>query len=125
MHTCILSKRKAGWTVLMALETLLSPTAGIKAQNGEAGRPAAEAPRFEIASIKAVAEDSVTQCGDLPCMNLPPRVVDPQRFRAMTVLNGPIGLIEWAYGVKSFQVTGLLNGSAIRNLNLRQTPTWR
>ncbi len=89
----------------MALATLLAPAGKVEAQNGE-GERRAEAPRFEIASIKAVAEDSVTQCGDLPCVNLPPRVVDPQRFRAMTVLNGPIGLIEWAYGVKSFQVMG-------------------
>jgi uncharacterized protein (TIGR03435 family) len=95
-----------GWKALMALAAPLVLAGMAAAQNRRAEHLAAETPHFEIASIKAVAEDSVTRCGDLPCMNLPPQIVDPRRFRAMTVLNGPIGLIEWAYGVKSFQVIG-------------------
>lgn len=71
-----------------------------------AGEAIRDEPRFEVASIKVVAEDAVTTCGDLPCANLTPRVVDPQRFRAMTALTAPMGLIEWAYGVRNFQVVG-------------------
>jgi uncharacterized protein (TIGR03435 family) len=65
-----------------------------------------EPPRFEAVSVKAVADGTVIRCGAYPCMNLPPVVVDPTRFRAMTEVTGPIGLIEWAYGVRNFQVVG-------------------
>jgi hypothetical protein len=81
--------------------------------------------KFEAASIKAVAEGTVIQCGELPCGNLPPLVVDPQRLRAMTTLDGPLGLIEWAYGVRSFQVVGAPDGSAVRNLMFEQRPSVR
>ena len=104
MHSWISSKSNLGWGLLMAFSGMFALAGIVTAQNAEAEHGTPGQPHFEVASIKAVAEDSMTQCGDLPCMNLPPRVVDPQRFRAMTVLNGPIGLIEWAYGVRNFQV---------------------
>jgi uncharacterized protein (TIGR03435 family) len=106
MNTGILSKSNAGWKLLMGLTGLLALVGLVPAQNAEAERESAGLLRFEVASIKAVAEGAMIQCGDLPCLNLPPRVVDPQRFRAMTTLDGPIGLIEWAYGVRNFQVVG-------------------
>jgi hypothetical protein len=143
MHTWIVSERKTRWRVLMALAApLLALTEVIEAQIGEAERRSAEAPHFEIASIKAVAGESIIQCGDLACMNLPPQIVDSQRFRAMTVLNGPIGLIEWACGVKSLQVIGApewpsrqkfevqattelpSNGDRIRSNQTRFHPDW-
>jgi uncharacterized protein (TIGR03435 family) len=89
---------------LMAITGVLALAGAVAAQNNRPERGAGGPPSFEIASIKAVAEKAMTQCGDLPCMNLPPRVDDPQRFRAMTVLDGPIGLIEWAYEVRNFQI---------------------
>lgn len=60
---------------------------------------------FEVASVKAVPEGYVVQCevgpDRFPCSNIGPRVVDAQRFRAMTDLSS---LIQWAYGVREFCV---------------------
>jgi uncharacterized protein (TIGR03435 family) len=67
-------------------------------------------PQFEAASIKAIPEGTHFNCGDarspLLCSNIPPRMVDPQRFRAVSALSGPMGIVEWAYGVRDFQVAG-------------------
>jgi uncharacterized protein (TIGR03435 family) len=66
--------------------------------------------QFEAASVKAVPEGHVSLCGEqsvqIPCTNVTPRMVDPQRFRAVTQLTGPMGIIEWAYGVRDYQVLG-------------------
>ena|SRR5579864_4584130 len=66
--------------------------------------------QFEAASVRAVPEGHVSLCGErsvqIPCTNVPPRMVDPQRFRAVTQLTGPMGTLEWAYGVREFQVLG-------------------
>jgi uncharacterized protein (TIGR03435 family) len=103
MNTWISPESNTCWKLPMGLLVLAGLVA---AQNTGAERESAGLLRFEVASIKAVAEEAMIQCGDLPCGNLPPHVVDPQRFRAMTPLDGPIGLIEWAYGVRQFQVVG-------------------
>lgn len=68
----------------------------------------ASAPSFDAASVKAVPEGYVVQCeigpDHFPCTNLGPRMVNAQRFRAMTDVSS---LIQWAYGVREFCVLGV------------------
>jgi uncharacterized protein (TIGR03435 family) len=58
-------------------------------------------PEFDAASVKAVPEEM----GWPPRAGywVSPRIVDPQRFRALTYL---AQVIEGAYGVRNFQVSG-------------------
>jgi len=61
---------------------------------------------FEAGSIKAVPEGTRFKCGDDGplCSNFPPRMINPQRFRAVSAITGPMGILEWAYDVRDFQV---------------------
>ena len=62
--------------------------------------------QFEAASVKAVADGTRFACGEVSCTNIPPRMVDPQRFRAVSAVTGPMGIVEWAYDVRDFQIVG-------------------
>ena len=121
MNTEVSPKSNAGRELLMGVTGLLLLAGLVMAQSAEPKTASAGPLKFEAASIKAVAEGAVIQCGDLPCQNLPPLVVDPQRFRAMTTLDGPIGLIEWAYGVRSFQVVGAPEWLSRQKCDVRAT----
>lgn len=62
--------------------------------------------RFEVASIRQVPEGERLGRGDVRFWLLPPRVDNPQHFRAINTVSR---LIEWAYRVRDFQI---LNGPA-------------
>ncbi len=121
MNTGISQKSNAARELLMGVTGLLVVAGLVMAQNAETKTVSSGLLKFEAASIKAVAEGTIIQCGDLPCQNLRPLVVDPQRFRAMTTLDGPIGLIEWAYGVRSFQVVGAPEWLGHQKFDVRAT----
>ena len=82
---------------------LMAQIAAPKGDAPQSVRPvpqAAAAPlQFEVASVKPVPD---LQSGSV----ILPRVDDPQRFRAEYSVNGPVGILEWAYGVRDFQVSG-------------------
>jgi uncharacterized protein (TIGR03435 family) len=59
-------------------------------------------PQFEVASVKAFD----TRGFDTSAFAVLPTFDDPRRFRAVQVVSGQIGILEWAYGVRSFQVFG-------------------
>jgi uncharacterized protein (TIGR03435 family) len=98
--------RPAGW--LAAGRATRLPWFGLALVIASGLAYAQPAPReFDAVSIKSVAAGAVMQCGANPCSNLPPVIVSPTRFRAITEVSGPMGLIEWAYGVREFQVVGV------------------
>ncbi len=92
-----------------AAKPLVAQITAPKGGAPQAARPvpqAAAAPlQFEVASVKPVP-DLPPGSAVLPGSVILPRVDDPQRFRAVYWLNGPLGMLEWAYGVREFQVLG-------------------
>jgi uncharacterized protein (TIGR03435 family) len=62
---------------------------------------AAASPEFEVASVRPITLPPGT--GIPGGFFVLPRMDDPQRFRARS---GAIGILEWAYGVRDFQVLG-------------------
>ncbi len=60
---------------------------------------------FEAASVKPIPQ-LPPGTSIRPGFIVVPSVDDPQRFRARFVVSGPLGILEWAYGVREFQVSG-------------------
>jgi uncharacterized protein (TIGR03435 family) len=66
---------------------------------------AAASSEFEVASVRPIPE-LPPGASVPPGFFLVPRVDDPQRFRARFNVGGTMGVLEWAYGVREFQVSG-------------------
>ena len=77
--------------------------------------------QFEAASVKPVPEGTRFNCGEATCTNIPPRMVDPQRFRAVSAVTAPMGIIEWAYGVRDFQIAGAPEWLARQSFEIQAT----
>jgi uncharacterized protein (TIGR03435 family) len=65
---------------------------------------AAASTEFEVASVRPITLPPGT--GIPGGFFVAPRMDDPRRFRARFVVSGPLGILEWAYGVREFQVLG-------------------
>ena len=65
----------------------------------------AASPEFEVASVRPIPP-LAPGTSVRPGYFLVPKVDDPQRFHARYSVSGPLGILEWAYGVRDFQVAG-------------------
>jgi uncharacterized protein (TIGR03435 family) len=88
--------RAAG--VLVGLSGLLFVRGSVHGQ-------AAASPHFEVASVRPIPR-LPSGVNVRPGFFLGPRVDDPQRFHARFNVAGPMGILEWAYGVRDFQISG-------------------
>lgn len=68
---------------------------------GQAGA----SPEFGVASVKPIPP-LPAGANVPPGFVLVPRAEDAQRFRARFSIAGPLGILEWAYGVRDFQISG-------------------
>jgi uncharacterized protein (TIGR03435 family) len=66
---------------------------------------AAASPEFEVASIRPIPQ-LPSGANVRPGFLVVPRADNPQRFRARFNVSAPMGILEWAYGVREFQVAG-------------------
>jgi uncharacterized protein (TIGR03435 family) len=71
---------------------------------GSVGQTAAS-PKFEVASVRPIPP-LPSGASVPPGFIVVPKMDDPQRFRARYEVTGPLGVLEWAYGVREFQVSG-------------------
>lgn len=72
---------------------------------GSVGGQTAASPQFEVASVRPIPP-LPPGASVPPGFFIVPRADDPQRFRARYEVTGPLGILEWAYGVREFQVLG-------------------
>jgi uncharacterized protein (TIGR03435 family) len=87
-----------------AASPLVAQIAGPKGAR-QVAQPVAAPLQFEVASVKPVP-DLASGTNVPPGYFHVPTMEDPQRFRARYNVSGPLGILEWAYGVREFQVSG-------------------
>jgi uncharacterized protein (TIGR03435 family) len=73
--------------------------------SGSAHSQAPASLEFETASVRPIPQ-LPAGANVPPGFLLVPRMEDPQRFRARFNVAGPMGILEWAYGVRDFQISG-------------------
>jgi uncharacterized protein (TIGR03435 family) len=98
-------QKRGGFELMRAMSVLVCLTGIFLFVRGPARGQAPAAPEFEVASVRPIP---AIQPGVniRPGFIAVPRVDDPQRFRARFNVGGAMGILEWAYGVRDFQVSG-------------------
>lgn len=89
----------------MRAPSVLAGITGLLLICGSVHGQTAAGPEFEVASVRPIpalpAGASIP-----PGFTIVPRMDDPERFHARFNVGGPMGILEWAYGARDFQVSG-------------------